>query len=151
MKIILILLLCLSSLLFSADILALVKTLDHNDTTRFKTMVANTLDANAAREDNNKTVLMYAVWVGNEEAVEFLIGKGADVNAADAGGATALHLAIWKDRTNMALYLMKHGASIRALSTDGMTPMDIAALRQNAKVLEEMEKSTKSVKSLNLD
>lgn len=151
MKALLILIFGVWSSLCAADILALVKILDQNDTARFKTMVLNAIDANTAREDNNKSILMYSIWIGNDEAARYLIEQGADVNAADSGGATALHLALWKDRTEMALYLMKHGASTRALSGDGMTPMDIAVLRQNKTVLEAIDRSTKSIKSLPLN
>lgn len=105
-------------------------------------------DANAARSDNNKTILMYASWIGNIEAVRVLVEKGADVNTADSSGATALHLAIWRDRTNIALYLLEHGASAKAMSLNGMTPEDIAVLRTNTEVMESISKAKPKLKSL---
>ncbi len=39
------------------------------------------------------TALMHAADSGNLEAVTFLIGKGADVNATDSDGNTALWVA----------------------------------------------------------
>lgn len=151
MKTIFLLILIVWSSLFAADILTLVKTLDQNDTSRFKTMVRNAIDANAARKDNNKSILMYASWVGNDEAVRYLIEKGAQINAEDSGGATALHLALWKDHTNIALYLIERGASVRALSIDGMTPIDIAVLRQNKQALDAIDRLAKPIKPLLLD
>lgn len=136
------------SVLHGADIFSLVQTLDRNDTAKFKLMIVTIGDANTARPDNQKSVLMYAAWVGNLEAVHHLIERGADVNAADATGATALHLAIWRDHTDIALLLLKHGASANALSQDGMTPSDIALLHSNTKVMEAIEKTKPKLKPL---
>jgi len=148
MKKILFFLLLLGTFLSGADILTLVQTLDRNDTKEFNKMIVTVEDANSARPDNNKTILMYASWIGNTEAVQVLVEKGADVNAADLSNATALHLAIWKDRTDIALYLLEHGASAKAMSLDGMTPSDIAILRSNTKVKEAIDKAKPKLKSL---
>jgi ankyrin repeat protein len=111
-------------------------------------MVRGIDDANTARSDNNKTILMYASWIGNGDAVKHLIEMGANINAQDTSNATALHLAIWKDNTQIALYLLERGASPSAMSIDGMTPSDIAVLRTNTKVMEAIEKAKPKLKSL---
>lgn len=134
--------------LSGADIFKLVQALDRNDTVQFKQMIITINDANTARSDNNKTILMYASWVGNTDAVKVLVEKGANVNAQDASNATALHLAIWKDHTDIALYLLEHGASASSMSSDGMTSSDIALLRSNAKVIEAINKAKPKLKSL---
>lgn len=134
--------------LYSADILDLVSILDRNDTTGFESKVCNALDANAMRDDNNKTILMYASWVGNIDAVRHLVEKGADVNAQDAGGASALHLAAWKGHNAIALYLIEHGASGSAMSKDGMTPLDIAMMRGNSEIAQAIEKAAPKLKPL---
>jgi len=148
MKKILLLAVLLSNLLYGAEILKLVSLLDLNDTAALKMQVQNLNDANAAREDNNKTVLMYACWVGNLEAVKYLVSKGADVNAYDSAGATALHLAIWKGFTPIALYLIENGASGSAMSKDGMTPLDIAVIKENKEIAEAIEKAAPKLKPL---
>lgn len=132
----------------SADILALVGTLDRNDTTAFVSMVTTPQDANAQRPDNNKTILMYASWVGNYQAVEWLVSHGADVNATDASKATALHLAIWKGHTAIALYLLEQGASPLAMSKEGMTPSDIALFQNNIKVMHAIQRRKPRLKSI---
>jgi len=134
--------------LCAADILNLVGLLDRNDTAEFRSHIQTISDANSAREDNNKTVLMYAVWVGNADAVKYLVEKGADINAQDSGGATALHLAAWKGYTPIALYLIEKGASGSAMSTEGMTPLDIAIMRQNREIVEAIDKATPKLKKL---
>jgi len=131
-----------------ADIFKLVQVLDRNDTKAFTSMIMTIEDANTARSDNNKTILMYASWVGNTEAVKYLVEKGANINAQDSSNATALHLAIWKEHTDIALYLLEHGASAVSMSNDGMTPSDIAVLRSNTKVMEAIEKAKPKLKSL---
>jgi ankyrin repeat protein len=148
MKKILFIALVLSNLLSGADILKLVSLLDRNDTAEFEMQVQNLSDANSAREDNNKTILMYACWVGNLEAVRFLVSKGADVNAQDSGGATALHLAVWKGFTPIALYLIENGASGQTMSQDGMTPLDIAMMKENKTITEAIEKGLPKLKPL---
>lgn len=148
MKKILLAAILLSNLLNGADILKLVSLLDLNDTSSFEMQVQNVNDANAAREDNNKTILMYACWVGNLDAVKYLISKGADVNAQDSGGATALHLAAWKGFTPIALYLIENGASGSAMSKDGMTPLDIALIKENKEIAEAIEKAAPKLKPL---
>lgn len=132
----------------SADIIGLVQMLDRNDTVKFKSMIVTVEDANAARSDNNKTVLMYASWLGNLEAVHHLVAQGANINATDSSGATALHLAIWKDNTEIALFLLENGASAVLVSNEGMSPTDMAVYRSNTKVLEAIEKGKPKLKSL---
>lgn len=134
--------------LHAADILDLVGLLDRNDTKTFHSRIQTLSDANAAREDNNKTILMYACWVGNTDAVNYLIDKGADVNAQDAGGATALHLAAWKGFTPIALHLIDRGASGSVMSKDGMTPLDIAIMQGNQEIASAIEKAAPKRKKL---
>lgn len=137
-----------TALAYGADILGLVELLDRNDTATFESRIQNLSDANAARSDNRKTVLMYACWVGNVEAVKHLVAKGADVNAQDEGGVTALHLAAWKGFTPIALFLIEKGASGQVMSKDGMTPLDIALLKENKEIAEAIEKAAPKLKPL---
>lgn len=134
--------------LYSADIFELVSLIDQNQTAVFESKILTTEDANTAREDNNKTILMYACWVGNLDAVKHLIAKGADVNAQDAQGATPLHLAAWKGHNAIALYLIENGASGQSMSKDGMTPLDIALIHGNREIAEAIEKAAPKLKPL---
>ncbi|MDD2830056.1 MAG: ankyrin repeat domain-containing protein [Sulfuricurvum sp.] len=136
------------SVLNGADIFKLVQAVDRNDTVTFKQMVQTISDANTARSDNNKSILMYASWVGNGDMVEYLVRQGADINAQDSSNATALHLAIWKDHTDIALFLLDHGASSTIMSVDGMMASDIAMIRSNTKVMERIESLKPKLKSL---
>ncbi len=132
----------------AADILALVGMLDRNDTAGFESMVTTPDDANSFRSDNNKTILMYASWVGNQKAIKWLISHGANVNATDTTNATALHLAIWKGHTSIALYLLEQGASPLTMSKEGMTPSDIALFHNNTPVMRAIQQRKPRLKSI---
>ncbi len=148
MKKILFLFLLSATFLSGADIFKLVQAIDRNDTVEFKRLVQTIADANTARSDNNKTILMYSSWIGNIDAVKHLVDLGANINAQDSSNATALHLAIWKDHTDTALFLLQKGASSTAMSVDGMTPNDIAILRSNVPIMEAIQKAKPKLKSL---
>ncbi|MDX1294803.1 MAG: ankyrin repeat domain-containing protein [Sulfurimonadaceae bacterium] len=120
----------------AADISKLIPYLDINSTATFKAMVITSEEANAKRPDNQKSILMYAIWLGNDDAVNHLLEKGADVNARDSEGVTPLLLAIYKDRTEIALELIKQGADVNATAKDGSTPIIMSTFREN-KVVEE--------------
>ena len=133
---------------YGADIINLVTLLDRNETESFIAQVKSVDEANAMRPDNNKTILMYACWIGNEQAVRHLILKGSDVNVQDAGGATALHLAAWKGHTTIGVYLLQNGASTALLSKEGMSALDIALMKNNTDLATAIEKSAPKLKSL---
>lgn len=128
--------------LAAADITALIPYLDANATAAFAERVTTAEDANAKRPDNSKTILMYAVWVGNEPAVRHLIECGADVNAKDGQGATALLLAAFKDQTEIAALLIEAGADVNATADDGTTPLIMSRIRQNQSLEEAILKAS---------
>jgi ankyrin repeat protein len=66
---------------------------------------------------------------------EFLIAKGADVNAkavlhpfmtASVGALTPLHLAAMSNRTKFGKVLLDHGANVNAVTDEGATPLMLA-------------------------
>lgn len=63
---------------------------------------------------------------GNELAVNFLIEKGADVNATTREGITALHVAIKCCNESLARLLMESGADIAIADALGRTSLILA-------------------------
>src|SRR6185295_18904448 len=59
-------------------------------------------------------------------ALEYLLPKGVDVNAADRMGATALHTLAKRGYADVLKYLAAHGADINATDRTGATPLDYA-------------------------
>ena len=60
------------------------------------------------------------------ESARFLIGLGADVNAANASGQTALHSAAYMGGMNLVRLLVDRGARLDVQDAQGQTPYRIA-------------------------
>jgi outer membrane protein OmpA-like peptidoglycan-associated protein len=73
-------------------------------------------------------ILTWAVYLGNEQAVNLLLRAGARVNAPDEYGATALHWAAQTGRYKIAKILLNNGASCQARDFRGATPKDWAMM-----------------------
>ena len=74
------------------------------------------------RDDLGFTPLLRAVIRDKLPATEFLISKGADVNAS-ASGETALGWAVYKKDVRLVELLLDHGARVDAKTHDGRTPL----------------------------
>ncbi|MDR1435552.1 MAG: ankyrin repeat domain-containing protein [Puniceicoccales bacterium] len=86
------------------------------------------------RERNIK--LWKALKKGDEEAVQHLIGEGADINFRGVFGFTRLHRAIeyFKGMEEIQL-LLKYGANVNAQSLKGYTPLHLAVQHASQKLL----------------
>lgn len=67
--------------------------------------------------------LVLASYYGHSELLEYLIQKGADVNARGDEEYTALHLASEAGDTQMVKILLDAGAKINTRSNNGITPL----------------------------
>src|SRR5437763_4466152 len=67
-----------------------------------------------------------AVMRGQKAQVESLLGKKADVNAAQSDGTTALDWAVRSDNIEMVEALLKAGADVKASSRSGVTALYLA-------------------------
>jgi ankyrin repeat protein len=65
---------------------------------------------------------------GDKAAVRMLIEQHADVNAAQADGATALHWAVYRGDKELADILIRAGASVRAANREGVTPLWLSSI-----------------------
>jgi uncharacterized protein len=70
--------------------------------------------------------------------VRRLVQDGADVNSAQADGATALHWAAYHGDVDLAGLLLKAGANVAAANREGSTPMWLAASQGDAKIVEAL-------------
>lgn len=75
------------------------------------------------RFDDGQTPLHMAVIDGQKGVVEYLIEKGAQINAKDISGATPLHEAVRYGRTEIASQLLAAGANANAQDSLGKTPL----------------------------
>ncbi len=74
------------------------------------------------------TPLQWAAVTGQAEAMELLIGRGANVNVAGRDGGTALHAAAFLGHEKAVEVLVRNGAKINAVNNDGSSPLDVAIL-----------------------
>ena len=87
------------------------------------------------RSRGNDTPLMLAVQFsyGRDEVTNYLIEKGADLNAADTNGNTALMLAINRNNGEAVKQLLAHKAAVDVLNKDRQSALHIAAAGVRAK------------------
>lgn len=76
-------------------------------------------------DENGFTPLHLAIIAESYELVQYLVGKGAPVNAEDIMGRTPLHFACRIARLDMARYLLDHKATLKP-DDSGLTPLWIA-------------------------
>ncbi len=72
------------------------------------------------------TELPDAAMNGDANAIQTLLERHVDVNAAQADGATALHWAVYRGDLATAAALVKAGASVTQANRDGATPLSLA-------------------------
>lgn len=78
------------------------------------------------------TPIHVAVQDDNEEMVDLLLKKGADVNARTSWGATPLHLAARQGSRAVMDLLITKGADVNADTKNGDTPLHLAAANGRA-------------------
>jgi len=82
----------------------------------------------AARSRNpNSNTPLHAALAGNHTFIAgLLIGAGADINAADAGGNRPLHLAALNNHVDTMKALIAQGADVSAANAEGLTALALA-------------------------
>lgn len=74
--------------------------------------------------------------VNHKKMVMLLVGKGANVNAQAASGATALFWAVLRDQKDDAQFLLDHGANVNLPDAYGDTILDCALQLQYGSMIE---------------
>ena len=77
---------------------------------------------------DEKDAIVTAVLLGDFEAAELLVKRGADINAQDDIGRTAVMMAIEEDWAGTAWveFLIEHKADVNLLDNDGDSALDLA-------------------------
>jgi ankyrin repeat protein len=79
-----------------------------------------------------------AVMRGDSVAVRRLLTQKADVNAAQADGATALHWAAYREDLATLDLLLKAGANVMVANQYGSTPLSLAAENGNSAIVQRL-------------
>ena len=84
-------------------------------------------DVNYFRYTRGDRLLHRAAFAGEGAVVMVLLGRGADVNAANMDGSTALHFSASAGHRRVAELLLEHGAAVDAKDNAGTTALHGAA------------------------
>lgn len=86
----------------------------HRGLESLRRMVKEDPDVVREYDSLGRTALHYAALGGNSEIAEFLISKGAEVDARDKQEETPLHTAVSHGNLDVAEVLVRHGADVNA-------------------------------------
>jgi ankyrin repeat protein len=110
---------------------------DKCDLETMKALVMNDLSFVKAKDDDGWTPLHYACAHEHLAMVEFLVSKGADVNATDRIlESTPLHLASFKGHLAMVELLVSNGADVNTKDISDDTPLHMASSKGNFAMIE---------------
>uniref|UniRef100_A0A182J010 Uncharacterized protein n=1 Tax=Anopheles atroparvus TaxID=41427 RepID=A0A182J010_ANOAO len=80
----------------------------------------------SARDFLQRTPLIIAVVVRNEAMIQYLLDRGASIDAANTQGMNSLHVAVLNNLTPICRKLLDANANVNAEDTCGRTPLVIA-------------------------
>lgn len=78
------------------------------------------------KEIDGRPPLHYAADYGQGDVIQYLLSKGAEVNAKDKHGISALLAAIWEGHTDCVKLLLEQGAQKDGSAPDGTSYVDAA-------------------------
>ena len=87
------------------------------------------------------TPLVLVCAVGNTQAAQLLIKRGAQLDCKNPDGHTALMLACIRGHTDIARTLIVAGSNVNAHSSTGVTPLTCAMLSGNVELISLLIKS----------
>lgn len=96
------------------------------DIEAMKAQLIEGADPNARDRELGVTPLSWATLFNQVEVGEFLIQKGADVNARNRDGGTPLHGAAFLGHADIAALLIQKGADVNAKNDKGESPLDVS-------------------------
>ena len=98
----------------------LVKAVQSGDLDRVRQLVDSGADLDQ-KDERGSTAIHYAA-CGQYLIAEFLLSRGADIEATDCDGLTPLHVAFLRGNSTMVKLLVKYGANINKPLPNGRTP-----------------------------
>uniref|UniRef100_A0A8C9SQD7 Ankyrin repeat domain 28 n=1 Tax=Scleropages formosus TaxID=113540 RepID=A0A8C9SQD7_SCLFO len=101
----------------------------------FQPMVAQ--DQNSS-DNEKRTPLHAAAYLGDSEIIELLILSGARVNAKDNKWLTPLHRAVASCSEDAVQVLLKHSADVNARDKNWQTPLHVAAANKAVRCAEAL-------------
>uniref|UniRef100_A0A8C1BTR0 Ankyrin repeat domain 28b n=1 Tax=Cyprinus carpio carpio TaxID=630221 RepID=A0A8C1BTR0_CYPCA len=116
---------------------ALLKAIFNVDPDEVRSLIFKKEDVNV--QDNEKrTPLHAAAYLGDAEIIELLILSGARVNAKDNKWLTPLHRAVASCSEEAVQVLLKHSADVNARDKNWQTPLHVAAANKAVRCAEAL-------------
>ena len=112
------------------------------------------VDPESVHEKDEKfgsTPLRWAVFNGHVEAAEFLLSKGAALDAKNDVGSTPLHLAAYNGHAKAAEFLLSKGAAVDAKNDKGDMVLHLAAWNGHVEAAEFLLSKGAAVDAKNND
>lgn len=104
-------------------------------------LLACNADVAARSRNSNANTPLHAALAGNNQMVAgLLIGRGADVNAEDAGGWRPLHLAAASNNVDAIKALVAQGADVGAKNREQLTPLALAQQKNHREAAALLER-----------
>eukprot|EP01117_Protostelium_nocturnum_P010683 TRINITY_DN3846_c0_g1_i1.p1 TRINITY_DN3846_c0_g1~~TRINITY_DN3846_c0_g1_i1.p1 ORF type:complete len:119 (-),score=51.98 TRINITY_DN3846_c0_g1_i1:232-588(-) len=116
----------------SEDFAWAVKT---GDLDRVKEFVEKEKLSVKTTDGNQRTPLHWAADFNQVSVIEYLLSKGADVNAKDKYGITPLLAAVYEDKANAVKVLLANKADASVKGPDGQTAKERADTAEIKKLL----------------
>ena len=111
--------------------------------------ISNALDtAQIATLTGTTTALHYAAQRGHMDVVDWLIAKGADVDAINSAGDTPLHYAAKAGHKNIVELLIVKEADVNAKTDKGETAISLATNKGHTEIVELLRKHTADLKPI---
>lgn len=110
------------------------------DLAEVQRLVVDGVDVNA-KSVNDETPLIVATLQGQGEIANYLLQRGANIDARNSGGLSALHAAAYAGHSDIVTLLLAKGADVKdATNSYGVTPLHVAAEENRVAVVEVLLK-----------
>jgi ankyrin repeat protein len=96
-----------------------------------KTLIEHNANVNAQDKDGNTPLLLLCQQPGMTDLIQFMIERGANVNARTSDFVRPIHMALQEGQYDVAKILVENGAQIHHETSEGYTSLHFAALRAN--------------------
>jgi len=116
---------------FVGDVVAqdIFDAVKRNDLSKVKALIEKDRSLVNLKDEAGNTPLHHAAMIGSVEMADFLLLKGADINAPNARLNTPLHEALNVQKTEVGKFLIEKGADIHKENLEKQTPLNRAANR----------------------